>query len=235
MREFKDRHDAGARLALELQGYAERSDVMILALPRGGVVVGYELALRLGLPLDVFVVRKLGVPGQPELAMGAIASGGVLVADRSIMSVLEIAPADFEAVLAAERTELDRRERIFRGHRPPLDVQDKTVIVVDDGLATGATMRAAVEGLRRRGPAEIVVAVPVASIEACEVFRRLVDDIACPVKPRHLHAIGLWYDDFAQTGDAEVRELLEAAARELEKTRTRGAPWQSSSGHVTSH
>ncbi|MBA3453015.1 MAG: phosphoribosyltransferase [Deltaproteobacteria bacterium] len=229
MREFRDRHEAGERLALELQGYAERSDAVILALPRGGVVIGYELAIRLGLPLDVFVVRKLGVPGHSELAMGAIASGGVLVVDRSLTSALNISSSAFDAVLAAERAELERRERLFRGNRPPLDVHDKTVLVVDDGLATGATMRAAVEGLRRRGPAEILVAVPVASLEICQAFRSLVDDVVCPVKPRQLFAIGLWYRDFSQTTDAEARELLDAAARELDDTRL--APHPSSGAH----
>ena len=216
---FRDRNDAGARLALELQGHAERPDVVVLALPRGGVVVGYEVATRLGLPLDVLVVRKLGVPSHPEMAMGAIASGGVLVVDRSITSALGISAAELEAVLAAERAELERRERLFRGSRPPLDVRDRTVILVDDGLATGATMRAAVEGLRLRGPAEIVVAVPVASPETCEAFRSLVDDIICLMKPRRLHAVGLWYRDFSQTSDSEVRELLDAAERALDEQR----------------
>ena len=216
MRDFRDRHDAGAKLAQELQGYAERSDVVVLALPRGGVPIGYELATRLGLPLDVLVVRKLGVPGHEELAMGAIASGDVQVVDRSIVSELRISRADFEAVLMAERAELQRREKLFRGGRPALDVRDKTVIVVDDGLATGATMRAAVEGLRLRDPAEIVVAVPVASVSTCAAIRRLVDEVICLVQPVQLYAVGLWYQDFAQTSDSEARTLLEEAARTFE-------------------
>lgn len=216
MRDFRDRHDAGEKLAQALQGYAERPDVVVLALPRGGLPIGYELATRLGLPLDVLVVRKLGVPGHSELAMGAIASGGVQVVDRSITSALRISPERFEAVLAAERAELERRERLFRGNRPPLDVRDKTVIVVDDGLATGATMRAAVEGLRLRGPAEIVVAIPVASPDACDVFRTLVDEVVCLLQPLQMYAVGLWYQDFSQTTDSEARALLDAAARNFE-------------------
>jgi putative phosphoribosyl transferase len=216
MRDFRDRHDAGAKLAEALQGYAERPDVVVLALPRGGVVVGYEIATRLGLPLDVLVVRKLGVPGNSELAMGAIATGGLHVIDRSIMSALRISAEDFEAVLAAERAELERREQLFRGGRPPLDVHDKTVILVDDGLATGATMRAAVEGLRLRGPAGIVVAVPVSSPEVCAAFRPLVDDTICLLQPPQFYGVGLWYVDFSQTSDSEVRMLLDAAARAYE-------------------
>jgi putative phosphoribosyl transferase len=216
MRPFRDRHDAGSKLADALPGYAERPDVVVLALPRGGVVIGYEIATRLGLPLDVLVVRKLGVPGYSELAMGAIASGGVHVVDRSITSALRISAADFEAVLAAESAELERRERLFRGDRPPLDVHDKTVILVDDGLATGATMRAAIEALRLRGPAGIVVAVPVASPEICAAFRPLVDDMICLLQPPRFRAVGLWYVDFSQTSDSEVRMLLDAAARGFE-------------------
>jgi predicted phosphoribosyltransferase len=223
MQGFRDRQDAGARLALELEGYAERPDVVVLALPRGGVPVGYEVATRLALPLDVMVVRKLGVPGHSELAMGAIASGGVQVVDGSITSALRISSEDFQAVLVAERAELERRERLFRDDRPPLDVHDKTVILVDDGLATGATMRAAVEGLRRRGPAEIVIAVPVGSADICDALRPLVDDITCLLQPMDLYAIGLWYREFSQTSDSEVRALLDAARRALEGT-TRAAP-----------
>lgn len=186
-------------------------------------MIGYEIATRLGLPLDVLVVRKLGVPGYSELAMGAIASGGVHVIDRSITSALGISVEDFEAVLAAERAELERRELLFRGGRPPLDVHDKTVILVDDGLATGATMRAAVEALRLRGPARVVVAVPVASPEICAAFRPLVDDMICLLQPPQFHAVGLWYVDFSQTSDSEVRMLLDAAARALE-AKAHGTP-----------
>jgi predicted phosphoribosyltransferase len=216
MHDFRDRHDAGARMALELESYAERTDAVILALPRGGVVVGYELATRLALPLDVLVVRKLGVPGHSELAMGAIASGDVVVVDRSITSALRISSEQFDAVLAAERAELERREQLFRGGRAAIDVRGKTVILVDDGLATGSTMRAAVEALRQRGPGEIVMAVPVAPPETLEAFRPLVDDIICLMKPTRFHAVGVWYRDFSQTTDSEVRELLDEAAQALE-------------------
>jgi putative phosphoribosyl transferase len=216
MRIFRDRQDAGAQLALGLQGYAERPDVLVLALPRGGVPIGYELATRLQVPLDVLVVRKLGVPGHSELAMGAIASGGVQVIDRQIMSALGISREAFDAVVASERAELERREQLFRGNRASLDVRDKTVILVDDGLATGATMKAAIEALRLRRPAAIAVAVPIASAETCAALRPLVDDMICLVTPRHFHAVGLWYRDFSQTADSEVRALLGAAERALE-------------------
>jgi len=223
MRDFRDRHDAGERLALVLQEYAERSDVVVLALPRGGVPVGYEIATRLGVPLDVLVVRKLGVPGHSELAMGAIASGGVQVVDRTITHELGVSAEDFEAVLTAERAELERREQRFRGARAPVEVHEKTVIVVDDGLATGATMRAAVEGLRRRNPAEIIVAVPVAAPDACDALRPFVDEIVCLILPLQMHAVGLWYLDFTQTTDAEATALLDAAGRDFDE-KTHHAP-----------
>ncbi len=198
------------------------SNVVVLALPRGGVVIGYEVATRLGLPLDVMVVRKLGVPGHAELAMGAISSGGVVVVDPSITAGLRISQKSFDAVLADERAELARRERLFRGHRAALDVHDKTVLVVDDGLATGATMRAAVEAIRQRSPARMVVAVPVASPEAVTALRSVVDEVICLLEPPLFYAVGLWYVDFSQTKDSEVRTLLDAAARAYE-ARSRGA------------
>lgn len=212
MRDFRDRREAGSALAEALEPYARRSDVVVIALPRGGVVIGYEIATRLGLPLDVLVVRKLGVPRRSELAMGALASGGVLVVDRALTAALKISQKDFEAVLAAERAEVLRRERLFRGDRAPLEVRDRTVILVDDGLATGATMRAGIEALRRRGPARTVVAVPVGSSETCAEIGRLVDEMICLLQPQQLYAVGLWYVDFSQTTDSEVRALLDAAA-----------------------
>ncbi|MDB4959035.1 MAG: phosphoribosyltransferase [Myxococcales bacterium] len=211
---FLDRRDAGERLAEALQPLAGRSDVLVLALPRGGVPVGYEIATRLGLPLDVLVVRKLGVPGHEELAMGAIASGGALVINRDVVGPLGISEAMLQRVIARERAELERRERAFRDDRPPIDVTGKTVLLVDDGLATGSTMLAAVRALRARPIAGIMVAVPVAAPDVCEQFRREVDQIVCLATPEPFYGVGLWYDDFSQTTDEEVRELLERAARE---------------------
>jgi predicted phosphoribosyltransferase len=219
MDRFRDRHDAGAKLAQALQAYADRTDVVVLALPRGGVPVGFELATRLGLPLDVLVVRKLGVPGDPELAMGAIASGGVQVVDRGIMLAMGVSDDDLDHVVKAERIELERREKLFRGDRPPLDVRGKTVVIIDDGIATGATMRAAVEGIRLRGPARVVVAVPVASPDTCAEFRALVDELICLATDRYIFAISMGYQEFSQTSDSEVRTLLDAAARALEGKR----------------
>jgi putative phosphoribosyl transferase len=209
---FRDRHDAGRRLAAELRDHANRSDVIVLALPRGGVPVGYEVATALGAPLDVFVVRKLGLPWHEEIAMGAIASGGVLVLDRDLLRIAHVSEADLRRVIAAEEKELARRERQYRGDRPFPDLRGKTVILVDDGLATGSTMRAAVEALRQEGPARIVVAVPVSSPETCDAFRGVADEVVCAETPEPFQAVGSWYDDFSQTSDAEVHELLERAA-----------------------
>ncbi len=208
---FRDRHEAGLRLAETLQSYGNRADVIVLALPRGGVPVGYEIATRLGVPLDLLVVRKLGVPGHEELAMGAIASGGVEIVEPRLLDRLGISERALARVVGRERAELARRERLFRGERPPLEIAGKTVIVVDDGLATGATMVAAVQSLRSRHPARIVVAVPVASRETCDAFRALVDQVICLVTPEPFRAVGIWYDDFSQTSDTEVRELLDRA------------------------
>jgi predicted phosphoribosyltransferase len=187
-------------------------DVIVLALPRGGVPVGYEVAQALDTPLDVFLVRKLGVPGHEELAMGAIASGGVRVLNDSILRGLRIAPRRIDEVAARELAELRRRERAYRGDRPPPDVRNKVVILVDDGLATGATMRAAAEALRRIAPRKIVIAVPAASPETCEEFRSEVDEIVCALTPDPFYAVGVWYEDFAATTDEEVRDLLSRAA-----------------------
>jgi predicted phosphoribosyltransferase len=211
---FRDRRDAGRRLAAELSGYAGQSDVLVLALPRGGVPVAYEVSRALHAPLDVFMVRKLGFPGYEELAMGAIATGGVRVLDEDLLRMLEIPPEAIERVTEIELSELERRERKYRGDRPPPDVRGKTVILIDDGLATGSTMRAAVAALKKEGAKKIVVAVPVAPPETCRALRAQVDDIVCAVTPEPFRAVGLWYADFSQTTDDEVRELLARAASE---------------------
>jgi len=208
---FRDRSEAGRLLARELQRYAGRDDVVVLALPRGGVPVGYEVAKALGAPLDVFVVRKLGVPGHRELAMGAVASGGVLVLDEGLIRSLRIGKREIEETVAAELRELERRERAYRDGRDLPELAGKTVILVDDGLATGSTMRAAARAVREHHPAWIVVAVPVAAAETCDEFRGEVDEVLCAVTPRPFHAVGLWYDDFTQTSDQDVRELLTRA------------------------
>lgn len=211
---FRDRRDAGQKLAAKLSAYLGRPDIMVLALPRGGVPVGYEVARALDAPLDLFLVRKLGVPGQEELAMGAIAAGGVRVLNRDVVQMLNISNDVIDRVAAAESRELERRERLYRGDRPVLDVRGKTAILVDDGLATGSTMRAAIAALRQMRPASIVVAVPAAAPETCDEFRKEVDDIICAFTPRPFYAVGLWYEDFSQTTDEEVRTLLKAAEQE---------------------
>jgi predicted phosphoribosyltransferase len=211
-RRFHDRHEAGQVLARALQQYAGRDDLLVLALPRGGVPVAYEVARALRAPLDVFVVRKLGVPGQEELAMGAIATGNVRVLNDDVVHVLGIPPSAIDAAAERERHELARRERAYRGDRPPPTVAGRVVILVDDGLATGATMRAAVAALRVQHPARVVIAVPTAAPSTCAEFRSEVDDIVCAMMPEPFHAVGLWYEDFTQTTDEEVHELLERAA-----------------------
>jgi erythromycin esterase-like protein/predicted phosphoribosyltransferase len=205
---FRDRREAGRLLAEKLAAYANRPDVLVLALPRGGVPVAYEVARGLGAPLDVFVVRKLGVPGYEELAMGAIATGGVRVLNDQLVERLGIGDQAIEAIAARERQELERRERLYRGDRPPLDVRGRTVILVDDGLATGATMHAAIDALRQQNPARIVVAVPTASPEACEEMKEKADDVICAITPEPFYAVGRWYHDFSQTADEEVGVLL---------------------------
>jgi len=210
--EFRDRTEAGRLLGQEVAGrLAGRDDVIVLALPRGGVPVGYEVAKALNAPLDVFIVRKLGVPGQEELAMGAIASGGVQVINEEVFGWLPVSQVAIEAVAERERRELVRRERSYRGDRPPLELEGRTVVTVDDGLATGSTMRAAVRALRKMRPRAIIVAVPVAARETCESLRAEVDDIICLRTPHPFDAVGRWYRDFAQTTDAEVHELLDRA------------------------
>jgi predicted phosphoribosyltransferase len=205
---FRDRREAGRLLAAKLTAYANRPDVIVLALPRGGVPVADEVARALGAPLDVFVVRKLGVPGSEELAMGAVATGGVRVLNDQLVNRLGIPDHLIDAVAVREGQELARRERLYRGGRPPLDVRDRTVILVDDGLATGATMHAAIAALRQLHPARIVVAVPTASPETCEEMRAEVDDVICAITPEPFQAVGRWYQDFAQTTDEEVQDLL---------------------------
>jgi putative phosphoribosyl transferase len=209
---FRDRHDAGRRLADALGAYARRDDVLILALPRGGVPVGYEVALALGVPLDVMQVRKLGVPGHEELAMGAIASGGVRILSENVVQALGIPERVIATVAAAEEHELHRRERIYREGRPFPDVSGRIVILIDDGLATGSTMRAAAAALRAQGAGRLVAAVPVAPKETCDALRSLVDEVICAVTPEPFLAVGEWYDDFTQTSDADVRDLLRRAA-----------------------
>jgi predicted phosphoribosyltransferase len=211
---FRDRRDAGRRLAAELTNYADQNDVLVLALPRGGVPVAYEVARALHAPLDVFMVRKLGVPGYEELAMGAIATGGVRVLDEELVRMLHLPRDVIERVTAIEMTELERRERQYRGDRPAPDVRGRTVILIDDGLATGSTMRAAIAALKKEGAKRIVVAVPVAPPETCEALRVQVDDVVCAVTPELFRAVGLWYGDFSQTTDEEVRDLLARAASE---------------------
>jgi putative phosphoribosyl transferase len=210
-RRFRDRTEAGRHLAELLRDYAGRDDVVVLALPRGGVPVGYEVAKALGAPLDVFVVRKLGVPGHPELAMGAIATGGVLVLDEGLVRRLGISEPQIRQAVESELRELERREAAYRGGRGAPQLEGKTAILVDDGLATGATMRAAALAVRKYDPARVVVAVPVAAEQTCDEFRDDVDDIVCAVTPKPFHAVGLWYEDFSQTSDEEVRELLARA------------------------
>jgi putative phosphoribosyl transferase len=209
---FDDRGEAGRALAARLAPYAGRGDVVVLALPRGGVPVGYEVAAALGVPLDVLIVRKLGVPGHEELAMGAVAGGGVRVLDEQLIRVLRIPGELVERVTARERAEVERRERAYRGGRPAAAVRGKTVIVVDDGIATGATVRAAVAALRSMGAARIVVAAPVAPRSTVRELRRLADEVACVATPEPFEAISLWYGAFPQTPDEEVRALLARAA-----------------------
>ena len=208
---FRDRREAGRRLASKLGVYAGRADVIVLALPRGGVPVGAEVATALRAPLDVFVVRKVGVPWHEELAMGALASGGVRLLNEDLIRAYGISDNEVNRAMQREQLELERRETLYRGGRPFPDLRNKTVILVDDGLATGSTMRVAVEALRKEGPARIVVAVPVAAPETCDAFRDVADDIVCAITPEPFYAVGLWYDDFEQTTDDEVHELLAKA------------------------
>ncbi len=208
---FQNRAHGGRRLGRELARYAGRDDVVVLALARGGVPVGFEIARALNAPLDIFLVRKLGVPGEEELAMGALASGGVRVFNEDLLTRLGVPAAAVDDVVAREQGELERRERAYRGARPPLPVAGRTVILADDGLATGASMRAAAMALSRLSPERIVVAVPVGAAEVCARLRDVADEVVCAETPEPLWAVGNWYDDFSQTTDEEVRGLLEKA------------------------
>jgi predicted phosphoribosyltransferase len=211
---FCDRLEAGRVLATRLDKYANRPDVLVLALPRGGVPVAFEVARALNAPLDVFLVRKLGAPGQPELAMGAIASGGASVVNEDVVRALGITEDELRDVAAKEMQELERRERAYRDDRPPPDVRGKTVILIDDGLATGSSMMAAVAALRQEHPERIVVAVPVAARATCDQLAAQVDDVVCAMTPEPFMAVGLWYEEFSQTSDDEVRDLLRRATQE---------------------
>lgn len=215
---YPDRHSAGRHLAGLLGEYSERSDVIVLGLPRGGVPVAYEVARALAAPLDVFVVRKLGVPGREELAMGAIASGGARVLVPEVVRALRIPEQELDRVADVEYRELERRERLFRSGRAPLDLAGRVVILVDDGLATGATMKAAVQALRELGPRRVVVAVPAGATETCDALAEEADQVVCAATPEPFQAVGLWYQDFTQTTDDEVRALLaEPAAASLRR------------------
>lgn len=213
-RPFRDRAVAGEVLTTRLTAYASRSDVLVLALPRGGVPVALAVAAGIDAPLDVFLVRKLGVPGHEELAMGAIATGGVRVLNESVVRGQGISPETIDRVAALEGEEMARREEVYRDGRPAAGVAGRTVILVDDGLATGATMRAAVAALRRQGPRRVVVAVPVAAPSTCKELRAEVDEVVCALTPEPFYAVGLWYEDFSPTTDAEVHDLLARAWRD---------------------
>jgi predicted phosphoribosyltransferase len=208
MRRFVDRADAGRFLAAQLDQYAGRPDVIVLALPRGGVPVAFEVAQALQVPLDIFLVRKIGFPGHEEFALGAIASGGVRVLNPSASRIARFSQAEMDQLASREQVELERREHAYRGDRPGPDVAGRTAILVDDGLATGTTMRAAIAALKQLGPARIVVAVPVASEEACDLIRQDADDVVCGLVPEQFFAVGQWYERFGQTSDEEVQELL---------------------------
>lgn len=227
-RRFSDRVEAGKILASRLTAYANRPDVLVMALPRGGVPVAYEVSRALNAPLDVIIVRKLGVPGQEELAMGAIASGGVRVLNDDVMQTLALPEMVIEAAVAHERRELERREHLYRGNRPINEVHGRTIIIVDDGMATGATMHAAVAAMKQQQPTRIIIAVPVASSAACEKLAAEGEEVVCVYRPENFHAVGFWYTHFSQTTDEEVTNLLEQATHELMATpryqrRTRSA------------
>jgi predicted phosphoribosyltransferase len=214
-RPFANRREAGVELASKLRQYAGRGDLVVLALPRGGVPVAFEVAEALGAPLDIFLVRKLGLPGHPELAMGAIASGDVRVLNEDVVRWYGVPPHAIEAVARQEQAELERREREYRRGRPLIDLRGKTVILVDDGLATGSTMKAAVQAARLHAPAQVVVAVPVGAPSSCEEFAEITDETVCARTPEPFSAVGQWYYDFSQTTDEEVRQLLEEHATRL--------------------
>jgi putative phosphoribosyl transferase len=221
MTRFEDRFDAGRFLARQLHHHAGNPNVVVLALPRGGVPVAFEIARAIDAPLDVFVVRKLGAPGYEELAMGAIATGGVRVFNEEVIQHLGVSQSWITATIREQEEELQRREQAYRGSRPPAELQNRIVILVDDGLATGASMRAAVRALRLRNPSAIAVAVPIGSRDTCDQFRSEVEEVVCGRSPEPFHAVGAWYVDFTQTTDDEVRELLDRAAHERRVRRVR--------------
>ncbi len=210
-RRFIDRENAGQILAQKLKPYANHPDTVVLALPRGGIKVAFGVAQTLKLPLDIFMVRKLGVPNQPELAMGAIASGGMRVLNQDILSHLKISSDYIETAAVRENKELRRQENYYRNGRPALALRNKTVILIDDGLATGASMRAAISALRQQHPKRIIVAVPVASVASCAELKKEVEEIICEKTPEPFFSVGMWYDDFSQTSDEDVRDLLQCA------------------------
>jgi putative phosphoribosyl transferase len=205
---FANRREAGVELAGRLEHHAHRHDVVVLALPRGGVPVAYEVARALDAPLDVFIVRKLGLPGHRELAMGAIASGGVRVLNHDVVTWYRVPDVVIDEIAREEQTELERRERLYRAGRPAVELAGRVVLLIDDGLATGSSMKAAVQAVRARKPSRIVVAVPVGAPDTCREFEAIADEIVCARMPEHFNAVGLWYRDFSQTTDDEVRELL---------------------------
>jgi putative phosphoribosyl transferase len=207
---FRNRTEAGQLLAKRLQAYADCPDVLVLALPRGGVPVAFEIAKVLNAPLDICIVRKLGVPGHKELAMGAIALGGARVINQDVVDWLHISEAAIDTVTSLERQELDRRDQLYRGNRPPPEIRDRTIILVDDGLATGATMQVAIDTIQQQDPEYLIVAVPVAPSSSCKTLNG-VNEVVCLMQPDPFYAIGVWYEDFSQTSDAQVRELLEQA------------------------
>jgi putative phosphoribosyl transferase len=211
---FHDRFQAGDVLARKLRKVLIDPNPLVLGLPRGGVPVAYEIAQKLHADLDIFLVRKIGVPGQEELAMGAIASSGTRVLNKRLIAHLGISPAVIEQLTAREQQEIERREKLYRGDRPALSIKGRTVILVDDGLATGASMLAAVRAVRSQQPKRVIVAVPVASRDACDEFKQHVDEVVCAYTPAPFHSVGVWYEDFSQTSDAEVQELLQQTLRE---------------------
>jgi putative phosphoribosyl transferase len=212
--QFQDRYEAGQALAAKLEHHAGDPDVVVLALPRGGVPVGYEVSQALNAPLDIFLVRKIGVPGYEELAMGAVASGGVKIFNHEVLQRLGISERILDGIVREKERELEQQEKAYRGERPPTQIEGRTVILVDDGLATGASMRAAVQAVKKKSAKSVIVAVPVGSADTCNQLQSEVDEVICGMTPEPFYAVGAWYSDFMQVTDEEVRELLDRAAHE---------------------